>query len=169
MGTTMALDAVTLRLARADDARAMSAMSRDLIEVGLGWRYVPQRIRALRSDPDTVALVACQGSGAIAGFAIMQFGDETAHLVLMCVRQGQQRRGIGRRLVQWLLESARVAGIASVQLELRADNAGACAFYRALGFDATVLVPGYYSQRVAALRMQRVLRMLRMLRRPGTT
>ncbi len=149
--------AVTLRLARSDDARAMAAMSRDLIEAGLGWRYSPARIAALRRDADTVALVARDAAGAVVGFAIMQFGDERAHLVLLCVRPREQRQGIGRRLLEWLLTSCRVAGIAAVELELRADNERAAAFYRALGFAETAIVPGYYAATVAARRMARRL------------
>ncbi len=60
----------------------------------------------------------------------MQFGDLHAHLALLCVPPAQQQRGIGRRLIEWLVESARVAGIASIRLELRADNAAALYFYR---------------------------------------
>ena len=146
--------AVTLRPARSTDAPAMAAMSRQLIEAGLAWRYTPQRIGALMADEETMALVACDDGGAVQGFAVMQFGDERAHLVLMCVRPEQQRRGIGRRLVDWLLASARVAGIAQVQVELRADNPVAHAFYVALGFADQQLLPGYYDGLVAARRMQ---------------
>jgi ribosomal-protein-alanine N-acetyltransferase len=151
--------AITLRLARRGDAPAMATMSRDLIDAGLGWRYSPTRIAALSRDPETVALVACDGD-ALHGFAIMQFGDERAHLTLLCVRPSRQRLGLGRQLVEWLTASARVAGIASIHLELRADNATARAFYRALGFAETIVVPDYYAPGIAAQRM------LRMLRRP---
>lgn len=135
----------------------MAEMSRELIEVGLDWRYTPRRMAALIGDSETMALVACDAS-SIQGFAIMQFGDEHAHLILLCVRPAQQKRGIGRRLHEWLVESARVAGIASIQLELRADNAVALAFYRRLGFTETQLVPGYYGSQFAARRMVLQLR-----------
>jgi len=88
----------------------------------------------------------------------MEFGDERAHLVLLAVRPAQRRMGIGRHLVDWLVESARTAGIASLHLELRAGNEAARGFYRAMGFDETIVVPGYYRGREAALRMIRVLR-----------
>jgi ribosomal-protein-alanine N-acetyltransferase len=101
--------------------------------------------------------VACD-RGRIAGFAIMEFGDERAHLVLLAVRPTHRRMGIGRRLVHWLVESARVAGMASLHLELRTGNEAARGFYRAMGFDETIVVPGYYRGREAALRMIRVLR-----------
>jgi [ribosomal protein S18]-alanine N-acetyltransferase len=142
--------AVTLRPARRADAPAMAAMSRQLIEAGLSWRYTPQRIGALMADAETVAIVACDDAGAVQGFAVMQFGDETAHLVLLCVGLAQQRRRIGARLVEWLLASARVAGITRIGVELRADNAGALAFYRRLGFAETRLLPGYYEGSVDA-------------------
>jgi ribosomal-protein-alanine N-acetyltransferase len=148
---------LSLRPARAAEARTMAEMSRDLVEAGLGWRYTTLRMAALIRDPDVVVLVACEAA-RIVGFAVMQFGDEQAHLVLLCVAPAQQRRGVGRRLTEWLLASAQVAGIASIRLELRADNPAALAFYRKLGFTETEHLPGYYSGRVAAQRMQRVLR-----------
>lgn len=130
----------------------MAAMSRDLIEAGLAWRYTPRRIAAMMADPEAVALVA-HDTTRVQGFAVMQFGDGHAHLVLLCVRTVQQQRGIGRRLVDWLLASARVAGITRIELELRADNAGALAFYRRLGFVQTHIVAGYYDEAVDARRM----------------
>jgi len=143
-------EAVTLRPARLTDAPSMAAMSRQLIEAGLAWRYPPQRIGALMADEETTALVACDAAGLVQGFAVMQFGDDSAHLVLLCVRTAQQRRGIGARLIEWLLQSARVAGIGRVAVELRADNADAFAFYRRLGFVETRVLPGYYGGSVDA-------------------
>jgi [ribosomal protein S18]-alanine N-acetyltransferase len=147
---------VQCRPALANEAQAMAEMSRTLVESGLGWRYTPPRMTALIDDADTVALVACEARH-LRGLAVMHFGETQAHLVLLCVDAGQQRRGIGRRLTEWLVESAQVAGIRSIRLELRADNPAALAFYRRLGFSETRLVPGYYGGRIAARRMERTL------------
>ena len=149
--------AITIRLAQRRDAQGIALMSRDLIESGLGWRYDASRIARGIADRDTVALVACDGQ-LVVGFAMMQFGDERAHLALLAVRPLYRRRGIARRLVEWLVESAQTAGIATIHLELRASNHAAKRFYRVLDFSETVLVPGYYLGREAALRMLRVLR-----------
>jgi ribosomal protein S18 acetylase RimI-like enzyme len=154
----MVSHAITLRLARRTDSGAMALMSRDFVETGLGWRYSAERIGRLISDRETSAVVACDADGTLQGFAVMQFGDEHAHLVLLCVRPRQRRRGIGRRLVDWLLESAQVAGMARVDLELRADNDAAHAFYLRLGFSETRIVPAYYASHIAARRMSRTLR-----------
>ena len=145
--------ALMLRPARQAEAPVMADMSRTLIEAGLTWRYTPPRIAAMIRDPDTVALVACDGP-QLHGFAVMHFGDALAHLALLCVVATQQRQGIGRQLHHWLLASAQVAGISTLRLELRADNGGALSFYRQLGFVETQQLPNYYDGLVAARRME---------------
>jgi len=144
--------AITLRPAIRADARVMAVMSRELIEPGLRWRYTPARMVQLIAEPETMALVACEGP-RVAGYAVMHFGNDEAHLLLLCVQASLQRRGIGRRLHDWLLASARAAGMQQVRLELRADNTAAFAFYRALGFRQTGLAEAYYDGRIAARSM----------------
>ncbi|MGI8895940.1 MAG: GNAT family N-acetyltransferase [Casimicrobiaceae bacterium] len=134
----------------------MALMSRDLIETGLGWAYRTERIAKLIGDPEAVALVARDSPRSV-GFAVMTFGDERAHLVLLAVHSTHHRRGIARRMIEWLLSTAAVAGIASIHVELRADNRPAYALYRALGFAETLRVPGYYRGRETAVRMIRLL------------
>jgi [ribosomal protein S18]-alanine N-acetyltransferase len=166
--------AITVRLAEPRDAQAIAMMSRDFVESGLGWKYDAARVMRAIRDRETLAVVACESGkaaagagarGSITGFAIMEFGDERAHLVLLAVRPSHRRLGIGQRLLEWLLESARVAGMASIHLELRANNDAARRFYRAMSFYETVLVPGYY--RSGEGRKEGALRMLRVLRAPG--
>jgi [ribosomal protein S18]-alanine N-acetyltransferase len=165
--------AITIRPSEPRDAQAIAAMSRDFIESGLGWKYDAARVLRAMRDRETLAVVACEGAkgavassrSVVAGFAIMEFGDERAHLVLLAVRPSHRRLGIGQRMLDWLLDSARVAGMASIHLELRAGNDAARRFYRAMGFYETVLVPGYY--RSGEGRKEGALRMLRVLRSPG--
>jgi ribosomal-protein-alanine N-acetyltransferase len=152
---------ITLRPGRPADAARIAAMSRDLIETGLGWSWGPDRVARSIANKDTFTLLACDRDRVVA-FAIMYFGDEHAHLNLLAVRPSHQRLGIGRRMVEWLTESAYAAGIATIHLELRAANYAARTFYRSLGFTESAYIPGYYRGREMALRMMRVLR------RPGT-
>ena len=165
--------AITIRLAEPRDAQAIATMSRDFVESGLGWKYDATRVLRAMRDRETLAVVACEGAkgtapssrSAVAGFAIMELGDERAHLVLLAVRPSHRRLGIGQRMLDWLLDSARVAGMASIHLALRSGNDAARRFYRAMGFYETVLVPGYY--RSGEGRKEGALRMLRVLRSPG--
>jgi ribosomal protein S18 acetylase RimI-like enzyme len=146
----------TLSLARYPDAVAIAEMSRDLIEEGLPWSWTPARVRRAILGRDSCVLTA-RREGQITGFAIMHFGDATAHLNLLAVGAGQRRQGLGRRLVEWLSATALEAGIFRIDLELRETNAGAREFYRSLGFQPLDVVQGYYQGREPALRMSRRL------------
>ena len=151
-----AMQPIHLAPARRDDSARLAAMSRRLIESGLDPCWTSERIeRQLRSQ-DSVVLTARAG-GHIAGFAIMQYGDDAAHLNLLAVELGQRRRGIARQLVGWLEETARVAGTFAIRLEVRATNAGARAFYGSLGYRETGWVRGYYQGVEDAVRFSRDL------------
>ena len=153
----MKLTDIALRLARRADAPALAAMSRDLIETGLSWHYRPARVAQFLCDPDTVTVIACDRERTV-GFAIMRLPDERAHIVLLAVRPSHQQSGIGRRMTEWILASAAIAGVASVHVELRAGNKAAYALYRAAGFTETLRLQGYYAGRESAIRMMRLLR-----------
>lgn len=133
-------------------------MSRCLIEIGLrGWTWHPARVARAIHARDTTVLVADSARHRVA-FAIMEFGDTSAHLSLLAVKPTHQRCGIGRQLVAWLEEAALTAGISSIKLELRTNNFAARCFYRSLGFGETNYIPGYYSGIETALRMTRDIR-----------
>jgi ribosomal-protein-alanine N-acetyltransferase len=148
----------TLRLASFADAQSIALMSRELIETGLaGWSWAPKRVARAIQAKDTTVLVAAVRHH-LTGFAIMNFGDEQAHLSLLAVTPSYQRCGIGRQLMTWLEESALIAGITTFNLELRATNYAARDFYRALGFSEAAYIPGYYRGVETALRMSRDIR-----------
>lgn len=146
----------SLALARLADAPVIAQLSHTLIETGLPWSWVPQRVAASMRQPETNALVARAGE-RIMGFGIMRYGVEAAHLDLFAVDRAWQGQGLGRRLLEWLERPARVAGLARILLEVRADNAGARAFYERLGYRRLALLPGYYQGREDALRLERSL------------
>lgn len=155
--TASAAGSITFELAAEPDALAIARMSRDLIETGLGWSWTASRVLRSIRDPETLVLVAREDRRSV-GFAIMDFGDEAAHLALLAVDPSHRRRGVGRHLFDWLKESALTAGIAVVKLELRAGNIEAQHFYRCLGFEEIGWTVGYYRKRETALRMALRLR-----------
>jgi [ribosomal protein S18]-alanine N-acetyltransferase len=145
-----------LNLARESDAKEIAEMSRDLIEQGLAWSWTQARVSRAIQGRDSCVLVA-RRDHRVAAFAIMHFGDQMAHLNLLAVAEEHRRQGLGRQLIRWLSESAIEAGILRIDLELRATNAAARAFYESLGFHALDVVQGYYQGREPALRMTRNL------------
>lgn len=147
-----------LRLATPADAYEIAVMSRCLIEIGLrGWSWHPDRVvKAIRARATTVLIAEAEGKRV--GVAIMEFHDTKAHLSLLAVKPTHQRCDIGRQMMEWLEESALTAGIATIVLELRANNFGARSFYHALGFREAAYLPGYYQGTETALRMSRDIR-----------
>ena len=146
----------SIRFATRADAAAIAEMSRDLIERGLGWSWTRERVLRSVRHPDTNAVVAVR-EGERAGFGIMKYGEEEAHLLLLAVRPGHARHGVGSALVDWLERSARVAGIARVSLEARLGNVSARSFYARLGYVEAQTMPGYYDGREASVRMAKSL------------
>jgi ribosomal-protein-alanine N-acetyltransferase len=146
----------TLAPARPADAGPISRLSRDLIEHGLPWSWTAARVAASLRRRDALVVVA-RTEGKIAGFAIMRYGDDAAHLDLLGVRPDHRGRGLGRRLLEWLEQPALVAGIRSVRLEVRESNAAARRFYEHLGYRPLRRLPGYYQGRESALCMGREL------------
>lgn len=147
---------LSLRLARPADASTIANLSRDLIEYGLRWRWTPERVAASIRAADVNVIVA-RIHDNVAGFAIMRYGGDDAHLDLLAVAPPDRRAGVGRQLLEWLEKCAVVAGIFSVTLEVRAANQGARLFYQRMGYRALVELPGYYQGVEAALRMGRDL------------
>ena len=146
-----------LEPARGADAAVLAAMSCELIESGLTPSWGAARISWHVRHADSVVLTARSGL-AIAGFAIMRYGDDRAHLNLLAVAPAHRRRGVGGRLLLWLEETALTAGTFVITLELRAANEAARAFYRGLGYHELGEIPAYYQGIEAALRMVRDVR-----------
>ena len=152
----MASSELSLRLARPAEAGAIAGLSRDLIEYGLDWRWTPMRVAASIRAANVNVLVA-RVDDNMAGFAIMRYGDDDAHLDLLAVAPPYRRAGVGRQLLLWLEKCAVVAGIFSVTLEVRTGNEGARLFYERMGYRTQARLPGYYQGVEDAIRMGRDL------------
>jgi len=143
-------------LATEADAPAIAEMSRDYIEHGLAWGYRPARIQRYIRDPaSNVVVMRC--AGMIQAFAIMTYGTDDAHLVLMGVQPGRRRRRVGTHLLRWLESCAEVAGIGTIRVEARVDNHAALRFYRHHGYVAGPRIPGYYQGLLDAVRLEKRL------------
>jgi [ribosomal protein S18]-alanine N-acetyltransferase len=152
----MSLTIPQIQLAETTDAERIAGMSRDYIECGLVWSWVPARVlRSIRDRCTNVAVV--RGHRAPLGFGIMHYGDDCAHLALLAVHPGHRNHGLGSGILAWLEQPARVAGIVRIGVEARADNPLAIAFYRRNGFEPCGRVEGYYQGRIDAVRLQKRL------------
>jgi ribosomal protein S18 acetylase RimI-like enzyme len=132
-------------------------MSHEFVETGLRPAWSVSRITWHVRHPESIVLAA-RSAGAVAGFAIMRYADDVAHLNLLAVDPAHRRRGVARRLMTWLEETALTAGTFIIGLELRATNEAAFAFYSTLGYRELGRVPGYYQGIEPAIRMARDVR-----------
>jgi ribosomal-protein-alanine N-acetyltransferase len=136
-------DQITIRLATRKDAEVIALESMAEIEHNLGWSWHPERVAGAIEDTDTNVAVAVDG-GVMLGFGIMEYDEESAHLVLFAVREDARRRGIGSALLKWLEKVASVAGVSLLKVEARASNLGARAFYRRHGYSESDVDPAMY-------------------------
>ena len=130
-------------LARPADAARIAQMSRDFIEYGLGWKWTAARILRCLRDESTNVVAAREGDDLI-GFAIMQYKDDEAHLLLFAVVAAHRREGVGSALLSWLEQTASTAGIGTIYLEARTRNSEAREFYRKHGYSEIAKVRGMY-------------------------
>lgn len=141
-----------IRLARYSEAKSIAAMSRDLIESGLGWSWREPRVRHAILDVNTNCAVLFHHNKLL-GFSIASFSEHTAHLNLLAVAPDYRRMGLGKQLVRWQEKVAETAGIRVITLEVRASNQAAIRFYTHLGYRDTGIASRYYSGKEDAVRM----------------
>ncbi len=83
-------------------------------------------------------------AGVAVGFGIMSAGAGEAHVLNICVRSDLRCRGIGARMLEYLLDRAYAAGMLEAFLEVRPSNVGAIRLYQAAGFEQVGTRRGYY-------------------------
>ena len=103
--------------------------------------------------PDRVWWAAYDGEQLL-GYAGGWVVDGQVQILKVGVDPAMRRRGIARELLARVAADARDLGAATCSLEVRAGNAGAQAFYEALGFHALGTRPRYYSDGEDALIME---------------
>jgi len=132
-----------IRLASGQDARQIAEMSRNLIEVGLGWSWTEKRVANNIKDKETNVAVV-HDAGHMIGFGIAKYKADEAHIVLLAVHKASRRKGVGTALMKWIEKTALIAGIGVIYLEARLNNTSAREFYRALGYKEFKIEPGRY-------------------------
>jgi len=105
--------------------------------------------------PFSTTLVARDSSGHIAGYVCWWVVGDEVHLLNLAVHPEQRRRGLGRYLLETVLQAASAAQARLVTLEVRHDNAAAIALYRTYGFREVGLRRNYYAPGRHAVIMSR--------------
>ena len=80
----------------------------------------------------------------MAAFAITQVILDEATLFNIAVDPAFQRRGLGRALLEQVIDEVEKRGVATLWLEVRASNVAAIALYESLGFNEATIRRNYY-------------------------
>lgn len=87
-------------------------------------------------------------AGDLGGYGIMSVGAGEAHILNVCIREDYRSRGFARKVLLYLLERARGAGMSEAFLEVRPSNVAAARLYNSLGFEQVGIRRGYYQATV---------------------
>lgn len=83
-------------------------------------------------------------NGEIVAYGILSLGAGEAHVMNLCVAPEWQGQGLGREMLEHLLEICRQEGISTVFLEVRPSNRPALELYRKMGFVEVGTRKDYY-------------------------
>jgi ribosomal-protein-alanine acetyltransferase len=117
-----------------------------------GWAAYYAELQASNSNLMLVARVANskqqQRSHSLAGYIVARMGADELHINNVAVREIYRRRGIGRSLLDCILQEGKRSGVGCAFLELRAGNHAALTLYEKCGFRVTARRERYYSEPV---------------------
>jgi [ribosomal protein S18]-alanine N-acetyltransferase len=109
---------------------------------------------ASRAQPDASGSAA----GYVAGYAVVWVVVDQAELGDIAVERGWRGRGLGRLLLETVLDRARREGVRELFLEVRPSNEGARRLYERYGFEEVGRRRNYYSEpREDALVLRRTM------------
>ena len=86
-----------------------------------------------------------EDKGDVIGYVFSSFVAGELTLENICVAPSHQRQGVGRLLMQHLLEQAAKLEAEEIWLEVRASNVSAIELYHRFGFRNQGVRKGYYS------------------------
>ncbi len=135
----------------APDIRISEMAAEDIPEVAALERQtfsVPWSENSFRTSlrlPDTLYLTVRQ-EGRLAGYCgFLQSSDE-ADVMNVAVAPEFRNRGVGRRMLQELMERGRGRGVLRYTLEVRQSNAAAIHLYEKLGFVFAGIRKNFYEK-----------------------
>ena len=138
-------------------ADQIALMSRDYIEIGLGWGWTSDKVRRAIRDPETNVAVVQRGK-TVQAFGIMSYDERHAHLQLLAVRPAQRRKGLASAVIDWLESVALTAGTERVFVECRRTNEAARNLYLDLGYHERAIESAMYAAQEDGILLEKWLR-----------
>lgn len=150
-----------IRPAEADDGPAIAALERAafgsdawsdaLVFEGLGGRIPGALYLVATGGPVDRTSSVERVETAVVGYAAASLFADVSELQRIAVAPTERRAGVASALLLRIEEEARLRYSERLLLEVREDNAAACAFYAARGFRELDRRPRYYADGTTAV------------------
>ncbi|MBR5975465.1 MAG: ribosomal protein S18-alanine N-acetyltransferase [Clostridiales bacterium] len=101
---------------------------------------------AFASD-ETVRTLVCareEKTGELVGYYALQYVLDEAEIAIIAVKRKYRRQGLGRYLLDRIVEWAKEKEITKIHLEVRSENEAAAHLYRTYGFEEVGRRKNYY-------------------------
>src|SRR5690606_6032579 len=85
-----------------------------------------------------------ENSGVIFGYAVLMTALDEAHLLNISIAKLHQGKGLGRKLLEHMMQIARNHGAQTIFLEVRPSNIAAVQLYESMGFNEMAIRRNYY-------------------------
>lgn len=106
------------------------------------WSY--RTFAACYENPSFCGVVAVEGEDII-GYGGITIAADSADIENVLVAERYRRGGVGSKILESLIECARLKGATEIFLEVRVSNAPAMRLYLKKGFVGVYARPRYYS------------------------
>jgi len=80
----------------------------------------------------------------IIGYGIMMISPEEAHILTLGVGVDWQKQGLGRMMIEYFSDYARLNNAKSMLLDVRESNENAIKLYKKIGFEHIAIRKDYY-------------------------
>ena len=134
------------------DLRIISELERDLFSEEK-WSYF-QILREFKNDFSKILVF--KEKEEIIGYLIFREIEPEIEILKIGVRKEYQRKGVGTKLIQKLIEIAKEKNISKIFLEVKASNLSAYNFYKKLGFKEMYRRKNYYGNEEAIVMVKEI-------------
>lgn len=86
-----------------------------------------------------------EDNGRVSGYSVLRILADEGEIQRIAVNPESRRRGIGRKLMDAMMNYSRKRGVTAIALEVRESNVGARHLYDSYGFVQEAVRKAYYS------------------------
>lgn len=130
-----------IRALTAEDVEAVSQIERETFSMPWSAEDFQEMIEA-----DYAYYYVAETDGEIAGCCGIRNLAGEGEITNVAVAKKFRSKGIGRKLMEYMLKEALLHGIGDCTLEVRAGNSTAIHLYESLGFHGEGVRPGFYEK-----------------------